>query len=197
MMREYWNERYRDTKLVWSAEPNRFLVEEVSDLDPGNALVLACGEGRNALWLAQRGWTVTASDFSDVAIDKARARAAELGVDIDFRVADADHPVDGQFDLVTLFYLQIPSDQFAAVLKVAAAALGAGGTLLVVGHDTRNLTEGYGGPKSDAVLYTPADITGALPDLEVVRAETVDRPVETDDGTKIALDALVRLTRPA
>jgi SAM-dependent methyltransferase len=197
MKRDFWNDRYSSTDLVWSAEPNRFLVEQLEGLAPGRALELACGEGRNALWLAKQGWTVTASDFASVAIDKAKARAQQLGLEVDFQVADATNAVDGAFDLVIIFYLQIPREEFVTALGVAAAALAPGGTLLVVGHDTRNLTEGYGGPKSASVLYTPADITAALPDLQVVRAETVDRPVDTDDGQRVALDALARLVRPS
>ena len=65
-----WNRRYAEKELVWSAGPNRFLAAEAADLAPGRALDLACGEGRNALWLAEQGWRVTAVDFSGVAVEK-------------------------------------------------------------------------------------------------------------------------------
>src|SRR5207244_12631949 len=68
-----WDERYRSAELVWGVRPNRWVERELADLPPGRALDLACGEGRNALWLAARGWQVTAVDFSAVALDKARA----------------------------------------------------------------------------------------------------------------------------
>ena len=76
MEREQWDERYRADELIWKVEPNRFLVEEVAGLVPGRALDLACGEGRNALWLAERGWQVTAVDFSAVGLEKARRLAS-------------------------------------------------------------------------------------------------------------------------
>ena len=196
MNSEQWDERYRSADLIWSAGPNRFLVEEVSSLPPGRALDLACGEGRNSIWLSQRGWQVTASDFSTVAIDKAKGRARELGLDVDFSVADATRPVHGVFDLVIVFYLQIPAGEFDEVLSVASMALAPGGTLLVVGHDSRNLDEGYGGPSSPTVLYGPDVVSAALADLHIDRAETVERPVETADGTRVALDVLVRAHRP-
>ncbi len=72
MDRNAWDERYAGDELVWSAQPNRFLVAEVETLPPGRALDLACGEGRNAVWLAERGWDVTGVDFSNAGIDKAR-----------------------------------------------------------------------------------------------------------------------------
>ena len=83
-----WDRRYAEPHLVWSAEPNRFLVEELAGLPPGPALDLACGEGRNAIWLARRGWEVAGVDFSGVAIDKAGRMAAEAGVEARFVRAD-------------------------------------------------------------------------------------------------------------
>jgi SAM-dependent methyltransferase len=183
--REDWNERYAAAELVWSAEPNRFLVAETSDLEPGRALDLACGEGRNAIWLAERGWDVTAVDFSEVAVEKGRARNGE----VDFRVADVleYEPERAAYDLALVFYLHLPWDELEQVLGRAAAAVAPGGTFLLVGHDLRNLSDGHGGPQDARVLYRAEDVPAALPGLEVVRAEPVDR-----DG---AVDALVRATR--
>ena len=185
MNRDDWNTRYAEQELVWSAGPNRFLVSETEGLPPGRALDLACGEGRNAIWLAERGWQVTAVDFSDIAVDKGRARNGE----IDFVVADVLEydPGEETFDLVIVFYLQLPAGELERVLRKAASAVAPGGTFLLVGHDLRNLTEGHGGPQDAAVLYRAEDVPAALPGLEVVRAEPVDR-----DG---AVDALVRATR--
>ena len=195
-----WDARYAERELLWSAAPNRFLVAEVEGLPPGRALDLACGEGRNAIWLAERGWKVTAVDFSRVAVERARRIAAERGVEVDFLQADllAYEPAGRAFDLVAVFYLQLPAPERAAVLAAAAAAVAPGGTLLVVGHDLLNLSEGYGGPRSPAVLFTPDDVVREAPGLAVVRAERVRRPVELEDGTTVdAIDALVRLRRSA
>lgn len=198
MDRAAWDARYQATDYVWTVEPNRWLVAECEGLPPGDALDLACGEGRNAVWLAERGWKVTAVDFSPVALDKGRRLAAHRGVSVRWEESDvlAWQPTD-TFDLVAVLYLQLPEAERRQALRVAVEALRPGGTLLVVAHDTRNLGEGVGGPQDPAVLCTPADVVsdtvGSGRELIVERAETVERPVEGAD--RPALDCLVRLRR--
>jgi 2-polyprenyl-3-methyl-5-hydroxy-6-metoxy-1,4-benzoquinol methylase len=195
--REDWDRRYAEAELVWSVGPNRFLVEEVESLQPGRALDLACGEGRNAVWLARRGWDVVAVDFSQVAVAKARRRAAHEGVSIELVCADLlqYEPAREAFDLVVILYLQIPAAERRIVLARAAAAVAPGGTFLLVGHDTTNLADGTGGPRDPEVLYTPDEIAGELPGLEVEKALRVLRDV--DGAERPAIDALVRASRPA
>lgn len=195
MRREDWDARYTEKDFVWTVEPNRFLVAEVSDLPPGRALDLACGEGRNAVWMAARGWDVTGVDFSPVAIEKAEALAAHRGVAVEWRVADLEEyePAEQAFDLVVVLYLQLPAAQLHPVLARAAAAVAPGGTLLVVSHDVRNLNEGHGGPKDAAVLTTPEGVSAALAGLDIERAKRVERPVE--GAHRPAIDTLVRATR--
>lgn len=193
-----WDRRYDTPDLVWSGEPNRFLREEVERLPPGRALDLACGEGRNAVWLAARGWEVTAVDFSARALEKARRLARERGVGV--RLVHADliehQPEPGSADLVALMYLHLPAPLRARVLARAAGALAPGGLMLVVGHDLLNLTEGHGGPGDPAVLMTPEAVAGDLGGLVIDRAERVLRPVSTAEGEALAVDTLVRAMRP-
>jgi SAM-dependent methyltransferase len=201
-----WDDRYAAAELVWSSGPNQFVAEALAGLPPGHALDLACGEGRNARWLAERGWQVTAMDFSPVAIEKGRRLAEQLPDDhagrIDWQVGDAlETPLPAELDLVVIAYLQIPAAERSPVMRRAFAALAPGGTIFVIGHDTTNLTEGTGGPPDPAVLYNAADVLGDLADepLEVVRAERVARMVEGVDehgseGT--AWDVLVHVRRP-
>ena len=197
--REDWNDRYAQKELVWTAEPNRRFAAEVEGLEPGRALDLACGEGRNAVWLAERGWQVTGVDFSDVALAKAAELAASRGVEVDWLVADVlDYrPEARAFDLVAVLYLQLPRDELLHALESAAGAVAPGGTLLVLGHDTTNLAHGHGGPKDASVLYTAADVVPALRDLVVQRAEAVERTVPLADGEAVAIDAFVRAHRAA
>lgn len=199
MDRDAWDARYESVELLWSAEPNQFLVAEVADLLPGRALDLACGEGRNAIWLAEQGWEVTAIDFSPVALDKARRLAEARGVLVTWRLADVvtDRLEPAAFDLVAVFYLQISSASRRTAFATAARAVAPGGTLLVVGHDTTNLIDGWGGPRDAAVLYSTEDVVADIGDLEIVKAERVERPVLTEDGPKTAIDVLVRAIRPA
>ena len=199
MDRNAWDERYAGDELVWSAQPNRFLVAEVETLPPGRALDLACGEGRNAVWLAERGWDVTGVDFSNAGIDKARRLAEARGVSAQWEVADVTEyvPAPESFDLVIVMYLHLPEASRRLAFRRAAAAVATGGTLLVVGHDITNPSAGWGGPSDAAVLYGPEDVVADLDGLEQVKAERVRRPVPTDEGEKIAIDVLVRATRGA
>ena len=195
MRREEWDRKYSETGLLWSAEPNRFVVAELAGLPPGRALDLACGEGRNAIWLAELGWRVAAVDFSEIAIAKGRERAARLGLDVDFVCADLlDYePEPDAYDLVLVLYLQIPAGERRLVLSRAADALAPGATFLLVGHDSTNLTDGVGGPSEPSVLYTPDDIVAELGGLEIEKAERVLRDVE--GAERPAIDALVRARR--
>lgn len=187
-----WDARYRDSEYVWRIEPNQFLVDEVAGLHPGTALDLGSGEGRNAVWLAENGWTVTAIDFSPIGIDKGRKLSAARGVEVDFRVADVSAIAPpGEYDLVIVFYLHIAQSALARTLEMARGSLAQGGTLLVVGHDLSNLEDGAGGPQYPELLYTVPGILELLPGLEVVKADRVRRPVEGE--TREAIDTLVRV----
>lgn len=198
-----WDRRYAATELLWGGGPNAFVATELADMPAGRALDLAAGEGRNAIWLAQRGWTVTAVDFSGVAMEKAAALAKSVEAPVDqlqWVCADVtSYEMEaGAYDLVLMAYLHLPADQRRTVLTRAAAALAPGGTLLVVAHDLANLTEGVGGPQDATVLFGPRDAMSDLAGagLQVVRAETVQRPVEVEGEPRVALDVLVRVLRP-
>jgi SAM-dependent methyltransferase len=194
--REDWDRRYAEVENLWSANPNRFLVAEVAALEPGRALDLACGEGQNAIWLAERGWRVRGVDYSSVAISKARARAEREGLDVDFVEDDLlrYETEAGAYDLVLLLYLHLPPEGHRTVLKRAVAALAPGGTFLLIGHDLLNLTEGVGGPSDPGLLHTPDDIVAELDGLAVEKAERVYRDVA--DADRPAIDVLVRAQRP-
>lgn len=194
-----WDERYAASELVWSLGPNQFVADQVADLPPGRALDLAAGEGRNALWLAARGWTVTALDFSTVGVDKGRELAADRGVEVTWVVADATEWRDeAAFDLVVVCYLQLAQEPLAAALDNAAASLAPGGTLLVLAHDADNLERGHGGPPDPALLPDVTQVLRALEPhgLAMASAGQVERHVETDDGPRTAIDLLVRAVRP-
>jgi SAM-dependent methyltransferase len=195
VQREDWDERYGAVENLWAARPNRFLVAEVTELPSGRALDLACGEGQNAIWLATLGWEVTGVDYSEVAIAKARAQAERDGVTVAFVCADLleYEPDPGSYDLVLLMYFHLPPDELHIVLGRAQAALAGGGTILVVGHDWTNLTDGVGGPSDPSILYAPEEIAAEFPELEIVKATQVFRDVEGEE--RDAIDALVRARR--
>ncbi|MBG0818566.1 cyclopropane-fatty-acyl-phospholipid synthase family protein [Planomonospora sp. ID82291] len=188
---QLWDARYSESERVWSGNPNVVLVREVSGLQPGSALDLGCGEGADAIWLARRGWRVTAVDVSRVALDRAARHAAEAGVAdrVDWQWHDlgASFP-DGVFDLVSACFLHSHGDlPREEILRTAASATAPGGTLLVAGH---------AGPPPwehehhDVHLPTPQEVLESLglPDgrWEVQRCEEYERPQTAPDGRPVA-----------
>jgi SAM-dependent methyltransferase len=180
-----WDARYADEDRVWGAEPNRFVVQYLSDLTPGTAIDLGAGEGRNAVWLARQGWQVTAVDFSAVGLEKARAMAADAQVPLATVAMDVEsfHP-NVPVDLVVLSYLQIPDAHQVRLLRRMQDWLKSGGRVFVVAHDKANQV---GGPPDPGVRYSIEQTLAALDGMHIEVAEVADR-----DG---ALDTVVLAVR--
>ncbi|WP_030168000.1 class I SAM-dependent methyltransferase [Spirillospora albida] len=183
----FWDDRYAQHEHLWSGEPNAALVREVGDLPPGTALDLGAGEGADAIWLARRGWRVTAADISQVALDRAARHARDAGVAdrIDLQRHDlAETFPGGSYDLVCAFFLHSPGELLprGRVLRSAAAAVAPGGTLLIVGHAGPPPWE----PGTDVHLPTPQEVLDALelPDgeWELLLSEEHERVQKGPDG---------------
>ncbi|MFM1730767.1 class I SAM-dependent methyltransferase [Prescottella soli] len=197
-----WDDRYSQTDMVWGTPPNPVVVEFATSLPPGRALDLACGEGRHALWLATRGWRTTGVDFSSVAIEKARRVATQAPRSVrerlDYVVDDITAPDaltdPSGYDLVLMIFVHLERTQRRELVSRIIDALEPEGILMILGHDTINLTEGIGGPPDPEILYTPEDLKDDLDGrLDVTVAERRYRDVE--GGT--AIDALLVARRPA
>ena len=190
-----WDERYAASPLLWGAAPNRFVEQRCRSLPAGAALDLACGEGRNALWLAALGWRVTGIDFSSVAIERARAAAAEGEHAVELVCDDILTTAlpRAAFDLVLIAYVQLPADERRILVARAAAAVADGGVFLLVGHDRTNATDGHGGPKDPTLLWTAAEVVSALEGFSIDEATTVLRPVE--GAARPAIDTIVTARR--
>lgn len=195
--RARWDARHAATEPIESDLPNDLLVATASPLEPGRALDLGCGDGVNAVWLACSGWAVTAVDFSAVAIDHGRRRAATAGVDVDVDWVVADlldfEPDCLAYDLVVLLFIHVLPAERREILGRAAAAVAPGGRLLLVGHDRANLTDGVGGPQDPEVLFTAEEVASELPGLRIESTAQVRRP---GPGGRGPIDAVVIATRP-
>ena len=200
--RKRWNERYAKKALVWSAGPNQQFAREARTLPPGRALDVACGEGRNAIWLAEQGWDVTAVDFSETGIDKGKQIAEKRGVHVNWVVEDVStwqFPTH-EFDLVAVLYLHTDSPEREKWLSNVLHSVKVNGTFLYIGHDASNIDSGVGGPQDPDQVPSVSEIGSALEDFRIQTAEVIDRPIADDPGhgkeiTGIALDAFIRATR--
>jgi SAM-dependent methyltransferase len=201
---ESWEERYRSAAAVWSGQPNPQLVVEVSDLSPGTALDVGSGEGADAIWLAARGWRVTAVDFSTTALERAAAHAAALGPEvvarIEWRHADVRTwtPGPGSFDLVSAQYMHLPSAERRPLFARLAAAVAPGGTLLLVGHDVSDLDTGAHRVHEPDMFFTAEEVAESLApgEWDVLVVDARPRPAKSHEGEGITVhDAVVRARR--
>lgn len=181
-----WEKRYSGDPL-WSGRPNGALVREVADLPVGRALDVGAGEGGDAIWMAERGWTVTASDISDRALDRMAVEATRRGLTIERLRADANalapYPT-ATFDLVTAHYASIPRTPDGRALTNLRDAVAPGGVLLMVTHDPTPMR----GPVDTAVqsrmfdvdAFVSVDEAAALladsPEWVIEKHATVPRP---------------------
>jgi SAM-dependent methyltransferase len=201
----YWDERYGSGARVWSGEPNAVLVQEVADLPPGTALDVGSGEGADALWLARRGWWVTALDVSRVALRglAARAEAEDLADRITTVLTDLlAEPVPGTHDLVTAHFLQFPADVRPRVFAGLARAVAPGGTLLLVGHDPEGMPVDHAHHHPPGVFATADELIAELGDaLDGWTIEVAERRgrtgVQPDGRPRFLYDAVLRARRPA
>ena len=197
--RDFWEGRYRaaaaERTSLWGEGPNGWIADQVPARTPrpGRALDVGAGEGRNALWLAELGWHVTATDFAPAAVEGLRSRAS--GLPVDALVADATTWVSPRpVDLAVLCYLQLPAESLAAAIARAADSLAPGGVLLGIWHDREDVKRGLGGTMSPAIRTTPQETRAAAEaaDLDIELSGRRDR--EVPGGP--ACDCLLIARRP-
>jgi SAM-dependent methyltransferase len=190
-----WDRRYAAADRVWSAAPNPWVASTIGAWFTGRALDLGAGEGRHSVWLAALGWQVTAVDFSATGIERGRRGADEVGVEVDWVVADVRTwapPAGETFDLVLVAYLHLNDD----VLERVRDWLAPGGAMVVIGHALRNLTEGVGGSSDARLLPTEAGYRAASHGLIVEQLGEVVRHVPDGDAIDLVLVARRPVAKP-
>jgi ubiquinone/menaquinone biosynthesis C-methylase UbiE len=204
---QFWDDRYSEQEQLFSGNANGVLVVEVSDMKPGRVLDVGAGEGGDAIWLAERGWTVVATDISAVALARAEraAQAAGLAGRISWQQADlaAAPPAAAAYDLVTASYIPVPIQEGHAALRGLLNVVAPGGTLLFVGHSRAELPPGHEHAGYDPDdYYWPEDIAQLLgedkqlsQDWTIVASETRERVVPPPPGTHHVHDTVLRAER--
>ena len=195
-----WNKRYAASELVWSVQPNLLFASEVADLEPGKALDVACGEGRNAIWLAEQGWEVTAIDFADAAVAKGVSIAARRGVFVNWVVADIADAEKCQYDLVAVLYFHTGQDERQEWLPTVVNFIAPKGVFIYIGHDPSNICDGMGGPQDPALLPSIKEVTNYLEGFKIEDARVVERRTTQETGhgdttSGLAFDTFVRAIR--
>jgi SAM-dependent methyltransferase len=177
-------------------EPNQFVVQYLESLPPGNMVDLAGGEGRNALWFAKRGWSVENVEISKVALDKFMQRAQRDETTSKCIATHAD-ALSAKFaldaNLLVIAYMQLTNHDLRIALSNAVSQLAEGSEVFGVWHAKRNLTEGFGGPPMAEVLPTVEELEAwASQELESVEVFEVNREVQKDGVTHVAIDVILR-----
>jgi SAM-dependent methyltransferase len=192
--RDYWDERYSSAHALWSGNPNPHLVAEAAGLSPGAALDAGAGEGADAIWLARRGWRVTAVDISGVALERAAKHAVEAGDEVAGRIEwlRADmiewQPREGAYDLVTAHYIHLPTDSRRRVYASLAGAVADGGTLLIVGHHPSDMQTSVPRPQQPELFFTGDDLAAELGDgWEIMSNVTAPREATDPEGRQVTI----------
>ena len=174
-----WDERYATDEYLYGTEANTFLTSVIDRIPPGRVLCLAEGEGRNAVWLAEQGRSVTAVDASPVGLDKARQLAAGRGVYIDAVVADlADYPIPADhWDAIVSIFCHIRPDLRLDLHRRSVRGLRPGGVFVLEAYTPAQLRYRTGGPPHEAMLMTLAGLRQELAGLDFVHAVECEREV--------------------
>jgi SAM-dependent methyltransferase len=197
-----WEARYNAVEGgIWSGNPNPVLVTEAAGLEPGTALDVGSGEGADALWLAERGWKVTGTDISTVALKRAAAQGKSRGLEVDWRHVDllAEPPESRSFDLVSAHFLQLPPDKRRDLYARLADAVRPGGTLLIVGHHPEDMLAVMGRTHLHEMMFTAEEVAAELDPQtwEVLVVDARPRNAKHPEGHQVTIRDTVLVARRA
>lgn len=193
----FWDRMYSQRQAAWDGEPNPLLAQALAGLAPGTALDVGCGEGADAIWLANQGWRVTAVDLSNVALDRGRAAdAAHLVSWLQADMVSWQPPADA-YDLISLHYVHLPPSERAALFGRLARAMRPGGMLLLVAHHPSDQETTIGRPPIPDLFFTAEEVAAMLAPgrWEVLFGGTRPRSVTDREGRALTINDTVLQAR--
>ncbi|HBF88121.1 MAG TPA: SAM-dependent methyltransferase [Bacteroidales bacterium] len=181
-MSEFWDSRYSTNEYIYSKNPNQYFKEKIDSLSVGNILLIAEGEGRNAVYAAKKGWHATALDNSKVAREKALKLAKENMVEIEYISKSYKHFefIENSYDAIAIINFHIPSNERKRMHEKMCNALRFGGHLIIHSCNKRQINYGSGGPKDVDILYDVKDILEDFSELKTI--EAYEKIIELDEG---------------
>ena len=200
----FWDTRYSSRSELWSGRPNVQLLAHASELDAGTALDVGCGEGADAIWLAQRGWHVTALDVSPVALQRGARRAAEIGADVARRIGWLHEdlltwkgPKPASYDLVSAQFMHLPKEPREALFRLLTVSVAPGGTLLIVGHHPSDLQPTARRPRTPELFYTASEVAESFEPgaWEIVVDAAPERSTTDPQGNTVLIHDTVLVAR--
>lgn len=177
--RDFWNEKFANTEYAYGTEPNEFLAASVAKLKPGAALSLAEGEGRNAVWLAQQGFTVSSIEQSEKGVAKTLRLALQRGVIVMAERGELEtfHIQPNSWDLIVSVYAHTPQELRRKLHRQVVAGLKPGGVFILEAYTPAQIPNNTGGPKDASLMPTAELLRSELNGLVFDHIEEVERDV--------------------
>ena len=178
-----WDRRYAESEYVYGTNPNEFFKQELDKLVPGKILLPAEGEGRNAVYAAEKGWIVSAFDQSEEGRKKALRLAASRDVTIDYQIRDLEalDYTPGYFDAIALVFVHTSSLKRKVIHQNLIKFLKPGGTLILIGYSKEQLQYNSGGPKEESMLFTEIELIEDFSELQINSIEKIETMIQEGD----------------
>ncbi len=175
-----WDQRYAESEYVYGTNPNEFFKKELDNLTPGKLLLPAEGEGRNAVYAAEKGWIVSAFDQSEEGRKKAQLLAASRDVTIDYKIRDLEalDYTPGHFDAIALVFVHTSSLKRKVIHRNLIKFLKPGGTLILIGYSKEQLQYNSGGPKEESMLFSLEELKEDFADMQIHSIEHLEKEIE-------------------
>lgn len=180
-MKDFWDLRYKENDTVYGNLPNHYFKSNIDALKPASILLPAEGEGRNAIYAAAKGWDVSAFDYSDEAMSKAKANASEKKVQINYTIVDIkQYQVNQYYEAIGLIYVHLPPAERVEFHQKMIDSLKPGGTIILEAFSKEQMNHQSGGPRAIEQLYSISDLIHDFKNIDIIELEEIE--IVLDEG---------------